>query len=354
MPKPPWTRHSHMNRTAHSLQPDISSDPFKERSRNTRTLRIQILGAQFHFESTSQELLILVAAAYAGLPRHALGRPLTKMHVRLELASSVRMGAHDAPSPLALISGAGLLCGATDRSSFVVVSPAARSALVLVPREMLNYPYHARYELIEFAVFTLAQRVQRLVPLHAACVGHAGRGLLLMGGSGAGKSTLALHSLLHGLDFVSEDSTFVTCDTLRATGVANFLHVRADSLDYLGRGADAASIRKSPIIQRRSGIAKFEFDLRHTRHRLAAAPLKLRVLIFISKDRVTTRPLLAPLTRSRVLRYLTASQPYAASLPEWPKFEERAAKLPAFELRRGRHPQEAVIELQALVGMRAH
>jgi serine kinase of HPr protein (carbohydrate metabolism regulator) len=59
--------------------------------------------------------------------------------------------------------------------------------------------YLTRYELIEFAVFTLAQRVQGLVPLHAACVGRAGRGLLLMGGSGAGKSTLALHCLARRL-----------------------------------------------------------------------------------------------------------------------------------------------------------
>jgi len=349
---PPSARGSKMKRTAHSLRPDISTDPFREHLQNTRTLRLQILGAQFQFESTSLELLILVAAAYSGLPRHRLTRPLTKMRVRLELASNLRTGTRDAPPPLKLLSGAGMLCGATNGSNFVVLSPATRSALVLVPREMLEYPYHTRYELIEFAVFTLAQRVQRLVPLHAACIGHAGRGLLLMGGSGAGKSTLALHSLLHGLDFVSEDSTFVTSDTLRATGVANFLHVRADSLDCLERGADAASIRKSPIIRRRSGITKFEFDLRPTRYRLAAAPLKLRALIFLSKDKTASRPLLAPLPRSRLMRYLTASQPYAASLPEWRQFKERAATLRAFELQRGKHPREAVSELQALVGMR--
>ena len=36
------------------------------------------------------------------------------------------------------------------------------------------------------AVFTLAARVQQLVPLHAACVGLKGRGVLIMGASGAG------------------------------------------------------------------------------------------------------------------------------------------------------------------------
>ena len=53
----------------------------------------------------------------------------------------------------------------------------------------------ARYEMLEFAVFTLASRVQGVVPLHAACIGRRGRGLLLMGDSGAGKSTAALLGL---------------------------------------------------------------------------------------------------------------------------------------------------------------
>jgi len=46
-----------------------------------------------------------------------------------------------------------------------------------------------------------------------------------------------------------------------------------------------------------------------------------------------------------------ASQPYASSLPEWRAFSSNASKLNAFELRRGRHPQEAVDALQELPGM---
>ena len=74
---------------------------------------------------------------------------------------------------------------------------------------MLRYPYHARYELIELAMVTLASRAQSLVPLHAACVGVRGTGLLLIGASGAGKSTLALHALFSGMQLLSEDSAFV-------------------------------------------------------------------------------------------------------------------------------------------------
>jgi hypothetical protein len=340
-----------MTHTTDSLRPDIAVDPFQERSPARARRRMQILGAQFDFESGSRHLLGLVDSAYSGLPQHRLGGAVPELRITLDATPSARRGSSREP-PLGMLSGAGFLCGATARSNFVVMAPAARSALVVVPQEMLGNDYRIRYELIEFAVFTLAQRVQGLVPLHAACVGRAGRGLLLMGGSGAGKSTLALHCLLAGFEFVSEDSTFVAADSMSATGVANFLHLRANSLKYLRPGAAAAMIRKSPVIRRRSGAEKFEVDLRRTGYRLAAAPLKLDALIFISKEPAGTRTLLEPLRRSRVLEYLVASQPYAASLREWRAFKKNAARLDAFEMRRGRHPQEAVAALQVLLANR--
>jgi|SRR3984957_19144180 len=336
-----------MTRTTDSLRPDIALDPFQERAPARARRRMHILGAQFDFESRSRYLLGLVDSAYSGLPQHRLGAAMPKLCIALDVIARAHAGSSHEP-PLGMFSGAGFLCGATARSNFAVMAPGARSALVVVPQEMLGNAYRIRYELIEFAVFTLAQRVHGLVPLHAACVGRAGRGLLLMGGSGAGKSTLALHCLLAGFDFLSEDSTFVAADSMRATGVANFLHVRANSLQYLPRGGAAAMIRKSPVIRRRSGVKKYEVDLRRMGYSLAAAPLKLDAFIFISKEPAGTRMLLEPLGRSRMLEYLDASQPYAAGLREWRAFKRNAARLDAFEMRRGQHPQEAVAALQVL------
>ena len=162
-----------------------------------------------------------------------------------------------------------MLGGATGSSNFVVVSPQELGALVVVSPQMARFHYHTRYELIEFAVFTLAARSLGLVSLHAACVGRAGRGILLMGPSGSGKSTVTLQCLSQGFDFLSEDSVFVAPGTLLATGIANFLHVRSDAAT-LAR-ADASSRRDSQIAgypppQRRS---KFEVDLRQGGYRLA-------------------------------------------------------------------------------------
>jgi hypothetical protein len=171
-----------------------------------------------------------------------------------------------------------------------------------------------------------------------------------MGPSGAGKSTVSLQSLLQGLDFLSEDSVFVAPDTMLATGVANFLHVRSDSLRWVGRAHDMAAIRKSPVIRRRSGAAKFELDLRRDGFRLAPAPLKIVAVVFLSAQRAGGRPLLQSLPKSRMLASLTAAQAYAANQPGWSRFSKSVAKLGAYEMLRGRHPLETVEVLFDLLG----
>jgi hypothetical protein len=317
---------------------------------------LQLLGGRFQFESNSRELLQLVDSAYAGLPRHRLSAVAPRMRVRLLLSSfpgSSRSRSRSEPPSLAMLSGPGFLAGVPHPSNFVVLAPGERSALVAVSQQMLRFPYHTRYELIEFAVFTLAARVQGLVPLHAACVGRAGRGLLLMGPSGAGKSTVAFHSLLQGLDFLAEDSVFVAPDTMLATGVANFLHIRSDSLRWVARSRDAARIRKSPVIRRRSGVRKFEIDLRGGGYRLAPSALKIAAVVFLSAQSAGERPLLRSLPNSELLARLTVDQPYAANQPQWSAFTRSVSRLDAFELRRGPHPREAVEALRDLLGSRS-
>jgi hypothetical protein len=330
--------------------PELFADPFGEQPGVTARRDLQLLGGRFRFESTSPRLLRLVDAAFAGLPRHRLSAIVPRLRVKLVLGSSGR--AHPRrrlePPPLGMFCGTGLLGGATDRSDFVVLSPLERSALIVLSEPMLSFPYHARYELIEFAVFTLAARVQQLVSLHAACIGRGGRGVLLMGPTGAGKSTLALLSLLGGFDFVSEDSVFVAPDTLLATGVANFLHIRADSLRWVDNARDAAALRASPIIRRRSGVRKFEVDLRQGGYRLAAAPLKIDAVVFLSAQRAGEGPLLRPLEKSGMRTQLTEAQAYAANQPQWLAFRQHLSRVDAFELRRGAHPLEAVDALRSL------
>jgi hypothetical protein len=328
---------------------DLFCDPFNERTPTLASQTLQLLGGEFQFESDNRQLLRLAMAAFGGLPGHRLSATRPRMRVRLVLGTAGKRRARSEPPPAAMFSGAGFLGGATDSSDFVVVSPQAQAALVVVSPRMLRFPYHTRYELIEFAVYTLAARVQALVPLHAACVGRKGRGVLLMGPSGAGKSTVSLQCLLNGFDFLAEDSVFVAPETMLATGVSNFIHVRSDSVRWVARARDAAAIRKSPVIRRRSGVRKFEVDLRRGDFRLAAAALQISAVVFLSPQTAGKGPLLVPLRRPTVQGMLTAEQPYAASQPQWPRFVRNVSRLEAFELRRGQHPLEAAQALRELL-----
>jgi hypothetical protein len=329
--------------------PDLFCDPFRERAARLERGPLQLLGGRFRFESNSRELLRSVDSAYRDLPSHRLSPAVPRMRVGLQLTSSKPRRRRSEPQPLQMLSSAEWVGGATGSSSFVVVSATERSALVSVSEDMLQFPYHIRYELVEFAVFTLATRVQGLVPLHAACVGRGGRGFVLMGASGSGKSTVSLQCLLHGFDFVSEDSTFVVPASMLATGVANFVHVRSDSLHWIKSSREVSAIRRSPVISRRSGVRKFEVDLRRGGFRLAPAPLELSAVIFLSAESAAGRGLLQPLSKGDILRRLAVAQPYAANQPGWPEFSRKVAQLGAFELRRGRHPLEAVAALDNLL-----
>ena len=327
--------------------PDICADPFHEHDNGLMRLHAELLGARFRFETASPELMRLVRWAYADLPRHRLCAA-PRLTVRLALADRRAQPRRGEPEPIGMLSGADFLCGASPASSMTVISPRQRSALVMVARDMLKFSYHARYELIELAVFTLAARAQGLMPLHAACVGRDGCGLLLIGPSGAGKSTAVLHGALQGLEMVSEDSLFVAPRTLLATGVANFLHVRRESLRFLSQ-ADARLVGDSPVIRRRSGVRKFELDLRQDRFRLAPAPVKVAGIVDLSPRKGTGKTLLAPLSSSELAARLVSSQPYAAGQSGWSMFIRNVRAVPAFELRRGAHPMEGVAALRGLL-----
>jgi hypothetical protein len=329
--------------------PDLYSDPFGERLALVGRERMQLMGCDVEFESNSVHLLRLVRTAYAQLPPHSPSARVPELKIRLWLAGEAAAHRPSEPPPLAMVAGAGFLGGATSSSSFVVLSPDQRAALVVVSPAMLRFPYHTRYELIEFAIFTLAARVRQLVPLHAACVGRNGRGVLLMGESGSGKSTVALLCLLAGFEFLSEDSVFVAPDALLATGVANFVHIRASTLRWVAQEREKAAIRKSPVIRRRSGVRKYELDLRQPRYRLASEPLKIRALVFLSAAAAGDEPLLRPLPNSQMLARVAAAQAYAAGQPQWKLFCKRLARIDSFELRRGRHPSESVQAIEELL-----
>ncbi|MGY3229328.1 hypothetical protein ACVWWJ_000812 [Luteibacter sp. HA06] len=329
---------------------DIGADPFFERSPYPFAMVKTILGARFRFDSTHAALLEPVAAAYGGLPHDVPGARLPAFHVELRLSPRRLAAVRDEPPPVLTQSGAGLLCGIMDSSNYVIIDHAHQRALVVMSEDMLDRPYHVRYELIEFAVFVLAARGMDLLPLHGACLGSGGRGVLLLGASGAGKSTLALHGLLEGLDFVAEDAIFVDPRNMEARGVGNFLHVREDALRFIDEGPLRQWIEHSPTIRRRSGVEKFEADLRQGYGHVATAPLPLMGAVFVSSEMaVDASDMLEPLEHDEIAARLLVDQPYAASQPGWHRFVHQLAEMEVHVLRRGRHPRASVDALRRLL-----
>lgn len=335
---------------ARILAPDsMAADPFGEQRSMGPGLRMRLLGANFHFASDRPELLRLVAKTYDDLPSHRVSRLAPRINVRLIRTDGADRSSWRTPPRLKATAGEGLLCGAMDADNYVALCPAARAGLVAVSPRMLRWPYYARYELLEFAVYTLAARVQNLAPLHAAAIAQRGRAVLLMGDSGAGKTTTAMQCLSAGLDFISEDSTFVSADSGLTTGVANYVHLRRDMLSFLPARQARQWTRRSTTIRRRSGVEKLELDLRRIGCRLAPAAGRLVAIIFLSHRAAGNGPLLRPLRTREALARLAQLQPYAASQPSWQRFIRMARTLRLCELRRAAHPSAAVAPLRGVL-----
>lgn len=328
---------------------DIDSDPFGEGVVCPLRTRAEVLGGVFDFESNDGSLLELVESAYKGLPAHAFSTEPPRFSIKLVLSSDAGPCVGLEPPAMRLHSGPGFLCGVMDAANFALVSPAQRAGSIAVSRGMLRHAQVVRYELIEFAVYTLASRAQRLVSLHAACIANNRRGLLLIGEGGAGKSTLTSQCLLQNMALVGEDAVLVEPGSLLASGVGTFLHLRADSLEFLPPNDDAW-IRESPIIRRRSGVEKFQIDLRRSRFRIAPTSIELAAVIFLAPLRASEHELLAPLGVHEFMQRLTATQAYAANQAGWITFSERISGIRAFELRRGRHPSEGAEALRTILG----
>lgn len=333
---------------------DPRADPFRERIARRACPRRRVLGADIRFDSDSEALLALADAAYGGLPEHRLSLDVPQLRIDLRLVrrdERTEPDRPDEPPPVRMQAGADLLCGVMDACNYAVIAPSRGEALVVVDDDMLaRHPYHVRYELIEFAVFVLASRTQSLVPLHGACVGREGRGVLLLGDSGTGKSTLSLHGWLRGMDFLAEDAVFVQPDRLLATGVGNYLHLKDDAFRFVADEDVQGWIRSSPTIRRRSGVEKYEADLRRGPGRLAPAPMKLAGIVLVSaRPAADASRLLAPLPAAAVPAALAADQPYASAQPGWDRFVRACLDIGVHRLDRGLHPDDGVAALSSLL-----
>jgi len=325
-------------------------DPFGEHIARAAHGRVSVLGAEILLESTDAVLTEIAYEAYRNLPRFDRHGTPTQLHISMVLNEHEGEWPknEEPPSPI-LSSGGGLLCATVDAGNFVVVDVAKRRALICVSRAMLHHRQLVRYEMIEFAVLTLAARSRSLVPLHAACIGLGDSGCLIFGASGTGKSTLCLLALCNGLEVISEDSTFVDPESLEIFGVPNYLHVKPETIDLIGPGPLHDLVAGSPVIRRRSGAVKFEADLRGLVSVGARSPFRLAAAIFLTPDLADSGLVKQRIDSSDVVSRIDLEQPYAAGLPGWDRFCAKLVDHPCYELRRTSPPAAVIRELQQLL-----
>jgi hypothetical protein len=328
---------------------DPPADPFGERVRGLRRWRCRLLGADFVFETDHKAVERLVRQAFEDLPRYTLTPHARTLHVRIVLRERRAARAARTPGPPRFAGGAEIVTAAIDADNYAVLAPGQGSALLVWSSDMLRHAYHLRYELLEFAVITLAVRTLGLVPLHAACVSQGERAVLIVGKSGSGKSTLSMHAAAAGLALVSEDNLFVEPKRLRAASLPNYLYVRSDTASRLLPAGLAPHLARSTLIRRRSGVRKRALDLRRAGLAVAGRAPRIVATILLTPRPARAGRLLIRQSASRALTRLRAGQAYAAARPEWPRFARSMARLPCFELRRGAHPSEAVGAVKALL-----
>jgi len=327
---------------------DPARDPFGEHDPGGKKRILYVAGSWISFESETPALLDLAGYAYGGVEPAARAPARTALRVRLvSTADASPLRGRQPPEPRAS-AFEGLIHCAVDAANFVLVDPERRAARVAISPAMLRFRYHARYELLEFAVSELLARVRGAVPLHAACVGTRRSCVLLLGDSGAGKTTACASALLGGLHHVAEDSVIVG-PRMVASGVPSFLHL-TDAAARRVRGTELdAALASSEVIRRRSGVHKREIDTRGRGLRLASGPLPIVAVVVLSARHRRNGELLRPLARTTLARTLRAGQPYASGKPQWRAILSRLLRVPAFTLFRGNEPADSAQSLRGLL-----
>jgi len=312
------------------------ADPFLQRVRLPQRAMFNVLGVPVQFESNAGWLLGLAGQAYDGLP--ACEQAPSQLsahgqHLRVRLLANddaqPHIGLTEAPVANVYASD-DVVSAIFSPSDAVVCALTSGSALIIVSPVMRAFPYHVRYEMIEFACYRLVSHHVRAVGLHAACIARGDKAWLIFGETGAGKSTLTFACLQHGWELIAEDSAFVLPQAgggAEVRGVPAFVHLLDDMLGLFPKHALMAS-----SITRRSGAVKHEIDVRATFKRPMRVCAPLAGCVFLTARRQQVTPAVRRLTPEAAQRQLVRSQPFAPNYPRWPDVVALIRRLPAVAL----------------------
>ena len=244
----------------------------------------------------AMDLRLSAYADVAGPPAEAL--------LRLEFVSRESAGAqpvlgrpvYDTPyGSLYYLPGEDLLTG--ELGGVTMRCAAGKGEALITAREFSDRTlYFATHPVVTVALMELMERVGRF-SLHAGCVADQnGNGVLICGPSGAGKSTLTLALARAGMEFLGDDTIFVTpsADGVWVRGFADAIGVGSFAAERFPELAPFAGRAPTPGFPKR--LHRFEELL----GRSPAAACQPRLMLFpeVAPERSTK---LDPLDRGEAL-----------------------------------------------------
>ena len=135
----------------------------------------------------------------------------TNVMIRLCIGVNDSISTECPPAPTVRAQGH-LLTIIADAENQATADLNAAFGFMWVNSTTLHHRLYFRYHFLEALALVIVSGT--FAPaIHAACISHRGRGLLLIGPSGAGKSTLAYACARAGFTYISDDASYLLRDT---------------------------------------------------------------------------------------------------------------------------------------------
>lgn len=224
-----------------------------------------------------------------------------------------------------------LLSIIADRENFASLDLSTGFAFGWATEATAQNQEYFRQCLLDVMVYPLLE-VAHLITLHAACVMHRGRGVLLAGNSGAGKSSLAYACARRGWVFVSDDASAFLRNSVDAKVIGHPQKFRFR--EPVSNLFPEFSHLRSTI--RAYGKPTIEVNTRTLKHFKIAEESPVDVIVFLNRAAYESGPpVLEPVSLEDAWNRLS----FSVWAVQMPAFEERLAALqrllavPAYELR---------------------
>jgi hypothetical protein len=202
--------------------------------------------------------------------------------------------------------------------------------------------------LIPIAVGVLGPSIG-ILPLHAACLVASGKGLLVAGASGVGKSTLAVALAEAGLNYVSDDWTYIGHDRhgLSAHGVGAPAKLLPDAIQHF------PELARFPLSVDLNGELAYMLPAPEAFAAKSVRSCVPRLFVFLER---TSRPgcQITPIPADQTQSYVDSSveplpEELTAAALNRKKIIAQVACLPSWLIRYGGTPQFAAQELSRFV-----